>query len=179
MTIGWRVGVAQNGRSELAEVSLKEVRIEVHFPRSWEREKTLKGKMKLTCELLMPPYFYARFDGDSDDEYSLARSRRGVMHFLESRPGRPGSVLASIIDEHRAREDAERAGLVVQRTGAGRKDLERGVEYRVVRGAFKDRIGKLVDHSRGWAWLDFGGIASPQIADCDIDMAPSELKKRA
>ena len=177
--MGWGVGVAQNGRSELAEVSLKEVRIEVHFPRHWEKEKTLKGKMKLTGELLMPPYFYARFDGDSDDEYSLARSRRGVMHFLESRPGRPGSVQSSLIDEHRAREDAERAGLVVQRSGAGRKDLERGAQYRIIRGAFRDRIGTLVDFCRGWAWLDMGGIAVPQIADCDIDLAPAELKRRA
>lgn len=179
MTMGWRVGVAQNGRSELAEVSLKAAGIEVHFPRHWDKEKTLKGVMKLTGELLMPPYFYARFDGDDDDEYSLAKSRRGVLHFLESRPGRPGGVLSSLIDDHRAREDAERAGLVVKRTGAGRKDLEQGLRYRVIRGAFRDRIGVLVDHARGWAWLDFGGIASPQIADCDIDLAPAELKRRA
>lgn len=179
MTTAWRVGVAQNGRGELAEVSLKEVQIEVHFPRTWERERTLKGKMKLTCELLMPPYFYARFDGDNDSEYSLARSRRGVMHFLECRPGRPGSVLPSLIDEHRKREDSERAGLVAHRSGSGRKDLERGAEYRIVRGAFKDRIGKLVDFSRGWAWLDFGGLASPQIADCDIVQIPAEMKRRA
>lgn len=180
MTAAWHVGVAENRRDELAEVSLKAKGIGVHFPRRWDREKTIRGKLKLTCELLISPYFYAYFDGNDDEEYSLARNQRGVSHFLENNVGGrlcPGSVPAKLIEGHREREGGERANLVTKR-GPGRKDLELRSRYRVVRGVAENQIGVLFDFARGMAFLDING-KKVEVCDGDIVLLPAEEKRRA
>ena len=174
--MNWFVGVAEHRRDELAENELIARGFDVHIPRSWSRRRTYDGHMRMGYDLTHVPYFYVRFDGASKEEYALIRRQRGVMGVLESTSGKPGAVLAKVIDDHRDRERAERANIKVAK-GKGRSDLVLLAEYRILRGPFEGKNGKLFDFSRGMASLDCSGI-KVDIADCDIDLA-REAKRGA
>ena len=154
MSASWFVGVAEHRRDEIAEHELTARGFDVHIPRQWQRERTVRGKMKTTYDLLLSPYLYVKFDPAVPDEYSLVLRQRGLAHVLESRPEKPGSVPVTIIADHIQRERDERANLVCGKA-KGRRDLVLMGFYVITRHElFRGQIGRLFAHSGGIAYLD-------------------------
>ena len=179
MSQQWFVAVAEHRRDELAEVQLTERGFEVHVPRRWARERTLRGQMKLTAELLISPYFFVKFDGTSQEEYAVLKRERGVAHVLESKPEHPGSIPSLIIDDHRSRERAERANLAMATKRKGRSDLVLMQPYVITRhNLFQGRTGRLIAHSGGLAYLDCDRVRI-SLPDCDIAPATVSGQREA
>jgi hypothetical protein len=176
--VNWAVGVAEHRRDELAENELLARGFGVHCPRQWQRERTLRGKMKTTYDLLLSPYFFLQFDLSDKEQYALVKQLRGVSHVLETRPEIPGVIPAALIAEHCTRENAERANLAVPRA-KGRHDLVLLNPYVIVRHElFKGQVGKLVGVSGGLAILDHDrGII--KVPENDIAPAPLPVKGQA
>lgn len=169
MASRWYVAVAEHRRDELAEMALVERGFAVHVPRRWQREKTYRGVMKLTAELLITPYFFVKFDSDPAlSEYATVLRQRGMSHVLESRPQVPGQVPSSLIAEHRARELAERAAQQYRSRSHIRTDLILNAVYRITRHElWKGHTGKLIAVGNGMAHLAVGRMRV-SLPDCDI-----------
>lgn len=168
--MNWCVGVAEHRRDELAELELDARGFEVHVPRKWTRERTIRdNRFKLTAEPLIAPYFYVLFDPKDQDQYSLVLRQRGVSHVLESKPGLPGIVPATIIAEHKERERAEKANTLATKA-RGRRDLHLTQSYVITRHElFKGTVGKLFALSGGLAYLD---CARMTVIVPEADIAP-------
>lgn len=166
----WCVGVAEYRRDELAEMELTARGFEVHIPRKWTRERTIRdNRFKLTAEPLIAPYFYVLFDPADSDQYSLVKRQRGVSHVLEIKPEVPGTVPASIIAEHIERERAEKANTLATKA-RGRRDLQLTQSYVITRHElFKGTVGKLFALSGGLAYLDCSRMT---VVVPEADIAP-------
>lgn len=173
--MNWYVCVAEHRRDELAENELIARGFDVHVPRKWSRERTHRGQMRMGYDLTHFPYFYVQFDGIDKDEYALAKSQRGVSHFLEIKPEMPGIVPDTLIHDHRERERAERANVRAPKA-RGRLDLTLHAEYLIRSGLMNGQIGKLADFGRGRAYLDVGGIRV-DVPDFDIAIVTAERKR--
>jgi hypothetical protein len=163
----WHVGVATQGRDHLAAAELNARGFAVHVPMQYARE-IVKGKKVITCTLFLNPYFFVRFDTQSDEEHSLVLKQRGVEAVLLDMKRMPGVIDTAIIVEHRAREHAERNSAAAPRAKKNTQGLELNKLYIIKRHAvFEGRTGKLVGLCRGVAYLDWaGGLIT--IPDCDI-----------
>lgn len=167
MAAQWHVGVATQGRDHLAAAELNERAFGVHVPMRFERIP-VKGQRIIACSLILNPYFFVRFDTQSDEEHSLVLKQRGVETVLLDMKRCPGVVDAAIIVEHRLREHAERNSAAAPRAKKSSANLELNKVYVIKRHpVFEGRTGKLVALCRGIAHLDWdGGLIT--IPDCDI-----------
>ena len=158
MTQAWCVGVAENRRDELAEHELLSIGVGVHVPRSWQRERTLRGKMKTTYDLRIAPYLYLRFDLADRDQYAAVRSARGLSHVLEYRPETPGAISDGEVRAEVERERDERAGIATNVKGK-RTDLILLAEHTITKHeTAKGRTGKLLSIYGSTARLDCGRV---------------------
>lgn len=177
MTAQWCVAIAEHRRDEAAEFDLSDSGFSVHVPREWQREKTLRGRMKTTYELMTSPYLFVKFELSDKEQYALVLRQRSISHVLESKPEMPALIPGIVIKEHLDRERAERANLV-QKKGAGRKDLVLLEQYAIVRHElWRGYEGKLIAIERnGIVHLDCNGKLLT-LADCDIALVSGSKGK--
>ena len=152
----WHVGVAEQKREGLVEWTLKSSGVDVYVPRQWRQERLARGGQAWATTLLIPPYFYAEFDGVDLDEYARIKMVRGVLYFLESSEHTPGIVPGEVIEVGRQQELLDRAGCP-ERFKSGRPDLVIGQRYMIAKDLlWRGKIGKLINLHNGRAQLDVG-----------------------